>query len=580
MMAAGALNFDSKRWRRIPFLATQSKLFSRLCIVGIFLFVITTSANSQSAESKAKPTGSISGHITIAGKPAAGIAVAAVEGQSVNRRDALARAVSDVDGNYQIFGLKAGEYQIWTLTPELVTEPTAAPNYFPYAGAAKSVLLGADENVTGVDLKLIRGSVITGRVTNSENKPVVQEQIRLELLDANGNPRLGAIYRSYDQMFQTDDRGIYRIFDLLPGRYRVSVGYDPATDGLARGHRYDQTFYLDPTDQTKPGIVELSEGDEAKDIDVRVGSTSQTFSVSGRVIDSETGVSIVKAGITFSMVQKDKNRSGPGFITQTDDRGEFKLDGLSPGHYTVTPTSDYYGGNFYGDPVSFDITDKDVSGLELRTQPGLSLSGYISADGLSTKDLMALLPNLMIAASGVTPGTNQIRSSGRSVIAPDGTFNIGGLRAGSISLFVSTQRPSFVRAMINRLERDGVPVNPNFEMKDSLSGLHVVIDYGTGSVRGAVKFAGSDSQITDSRMNVTCKREGARDQTFAQVDARGHFLITNLAPGPYELTLIISSLTPRPPRPIPPQKQIINITNGSETEVIFDINPGQKPGGP
>ena len=237
-------------------MANHKKSASRILATAIFIIAVAAFARSQTPDPARKPTGSISGRITSEGKPAAGIPVAAVEGQSLNTRDAPARAYSDVDGNYQITGLKGGEYQVWTLTPSMVPEPSTSPNYSPYIGAAKSVLLGADENVSGVDLKLIRGAVITGRVTNADNKPVVEERVKLQLLDANGNPRFGAIGNAYDQMYQTDDRGIYRIFDLSPGRYRVSVGYDAATDGLTRTHRYDQTFYLDPTDQTKPGIVE------------------------------------------------------------------------------------------------------------------------------------------------------------------------------------------------------------------------------------------------------------------------------------------------------------------------------------
>jgi hypothetical protein len=180
----------------------------------------------------------------------------------------------------------------------------------------------------------------------------------------------------------------------------------------------------------------------------------------------------------------------------------------------------------------------------------------------------------------VTPGSDQSSSGGRAMVAPDGTFAIEGVRPGTVSMWVTTQRPSATRTIINRIERDGVPVNQSFEMRQSLSGLRVVIDYGTGTLRGTVKLEGSDAPITDSMMTVTCKREGARDQNFTQVDARGHFVLTNLAPGPFEVTLIISSLTPRPPRGIPPQKQIVNITKGAETEINFVVNLDPRPGTP
>ncbi len=164
-------------------------------------------------------------------------------------------------------------------------------------------------------------------------------------------------------------------------------------------------------------------------------------------------------------------------------------------------------------------------------------------------------------------------------MAQDGTFQIDGLRTGPTSLFISTQRPAFIRTNINRMERDGVAVNQNFDLKESLSGLHLVIDYGTGTIRGTVKFEGEPA-ITESRMYVNCKREGSREGNGVEVDARGHFVITNLPPGPTEVTLQVNALTPRPPGGIPLQKQIVNVANGSETEVTFVVHLPSRQGVP
>src|SRR5215471_2870787 len=139
---------------------------------------------------------------------------------------------------------------------------------------------------------------------------------------------------------------------------------------LRRSH-YDKTDYPDPNDQSKPGIVTLREADEAKNIDIRVQAPPPTYTISGRVIDEETGVPISRAGVTFTQPQKDKSPPVPGFIMQTDENGEFSYSGFAAGHYAVSASSGTYGGNFYGDPVYFDVTDKDVAGLELKTVPGL-----------------------------------------------------------------------------------------------------------------------------------------------------------------------------------------------------------------
>ena len=82
-------------------------------------------------------------------------------------------------------------------------------------------------------------------------------------------------------------------------------------------------------------------------------------------------------------------------------------------------------------------------------------------------------------------------------------------------------------------------------------------------------------------MYVSCKREGARDATGVQVDARGHFLIRNLSPGTYEVTVQVRAAGPSPSnRATPPQKQLVNVTNGSESEVTIVLDVRPREGGP
>jgi len=293
------------------------------------------------------------------------------------------------------------------------------------------------------------------------------------------------------------------------------------------------------------------------------------------VIDGETGVPIARAGVSFALVRKDATRV-PGFVMPTDERGEFNFGGFAPGHYSVSVSSEYYGGNFYSDPVYFDVTDQDVTKIEVKTTSGLSVSGVVVAEGMPTNELIKLLPSLTVSVSGTSKSDNQVRTGGRGLVAPDGSFQVEGLKPGPVSIFISTQRPPFARPMVTRIEREGVQVSENFDIQQSVSGLRVVIDYGTGVIRGTVKFDG-ETAIGDARIYVTCRREGARDGPGAQVDARGNFLITNLGEGAYEVTLQVNNLSPHPPRPTPPQKQIVKVTNGSESEVNFVVDLTPKP---
>jgi hypothetical protein len=237
-------------FRRIPMLSLKPALLLVSIIIAV-PFTLQIS-KAQSPDAKPKPTGSISGHVTIDGKAAAGLPIAAVAGNNINRRNSAARTSTDVEGYYLLLGLAPGQYQIWTLTPGFVAEPGTSSNYYSYYGSIKSIFLNTNEAVANVDLKLIRGSVITGRVTTT-NKPVAGEAVSLQFLDERGNPRPGNFGSAYDQMYQTDDQGVYRIYGLPPGRYRVSVGYDQANDGMVRTRHYEKTFYLDPNDESKAG---------------------------------------------------------------------------------------------------------------------------------------------------------------------------------------------------------------------------------------------------------------------------------------------------------------------------------------
>ena len=550
-------------------------------------------AHGQTSDAKPKLTGSISGHVTIGGKAAPGITVAAFGGDTINRRVAAAQSVTDGEGYYRLSGLAPAQYQIGPLTPNLTTaEPGSFGGYgFVQLGSSKNVFLAANEDADNIDLKLVRGGVITGRITDSENKPVVEERVSLQFVDENGNPprTAPAILPYNGQMYQTDDRGMYRIYGLPAGHYKVSVGADTARGVVTYSRRryFPQMFYPDATDQSKATVLELAEGGEVANIDIKVGSAADTFSVTGLVVDSETGLPISGARIGFMVAVKDPNRMSSTFSgVASDARGEFKLDGFGPGRYGAYLTSDYEGGEFYSDPVYFDVVDKDVSGVEVKAVHGLSLSGIVESEGLPKKDSAAQLSGLRVSVNVISGDINRVnaltpRSGGSATVMPDGSFQVNGLRPGHVSIGVSASGPNVTRPSIMRIEHDGVGITQGFEIQpgQSISGLRIVVNYGTGTIRGTVRFEGGSLPI-DSRTFVSCKREGARDGSGAQLDSRGHFVINGLAPGTYEVTLqLVPPPNPgRPQRPNPPQKQFVNVTNDAESEVTFivDLRPKEE----
>jgi len=543
---------------------------------------------AQTTDAKPKPTGSIAGKVTLGGKPAVGIKVAAL-GDDRNSRRAT-QATTDSEGRYRLYGLSAAQYMVMALAPNLVPAEKSSNLYSPYNVGAKTVLLSAAESVEDVDIKLVPGAVITGRVTDEEGKPVVEERIEIQRADEKVEPgRISPMsipISLNSQMLQTDDRGIYRLYGLPGGRYKVSAGAGPNAlfSSNSRG-RFPQVFYGDTNDATKATVVEVSEGGEATNIDIRLGHRSATFSIAGRVVDSETGAPIAGIRPTYGRISKDNPESGSylGGLP-TNSRGEFRFEGLEPGHYTLAASSRFDGGEFYSDPIVFDVVDRNITDLELRAVRGLTLSGLVLPDSETNKTLAQIGP-LRITVN-VRSGSNSPAntSTGSSLVAADGSFQIGGLRPGKATLFLYSSENPNRRPSLARIEHDGVDQTRGIDIPpgQSVSNVQVFISYGTGSIRGTVKFE-NGSLPPEMRVNASLYRNGRFAGRGAQPDARGRFRITDIPPGNYEVHLSVAFAVPTPPPfPRPPsyQKQFVTIVDDAEVEVTFTVDLKPREGGP
>ena len=529
-------------------------------------------ANGQTTEAKPKANGSISGHVTFGDKPAPGVVIAAFA-DSFSRTPA-ARATTDNDGHYALVGLAPGQYNVSALAPAFVGTGN---------GPGRIVALSLNETVESVDFKLVRGGVITGRVTDADNKPVMEERVDTLLVDENGNAANRQPERSLFnyQMNLTDDRGIYRLYGLPAGRYKISVGTNPNSGFVTTGPRgyYKQTFYPDVNDAAKATVVELSEGGEAANIDIVLGRRASTYRVFGRIVDSETGELVAGTQVSYGSMPRDATSFGAYIVLPANPKGEFRLEGLEPGRYGVQVGSQFDSGGYYSEPTFFEIVDSDISNLEIKVMRGVSLSGVVVTDGITSKEALALLSSLRITAS-VTNTSSSVRTStsGSSTIAGDGSFQINGLRPGKASLFLQNYANPALRAFsIARIEHDGIEQAQGFEITAGrpVSEVRVFITFGTGTIRGTVTITGG-TLPADARLLVRANRPGPTSNSgnSTQVDSRGHFMISNLAAGTYELTL--QRYPPpqyQPPkRPPPPLKQIVTVADGAETEVTFILD--------
>jgi protocatechuate 3,4-dioxygenase beta subunit len=571
---------------------SRTKRWLCFCSI-IFVFIAPSAARvyAQTPDTKVKPTGSISGHVTISQKAAPGILViAAIQGS----QSLMAQTTTDAEGNYHLNGLAAGQLNVTPVAPVYVVPAS------PMFGQGQVVNLSANEAVENIDFKLTRGGVITGKISDADGRPVIEERITLTPVDEKGAVNRGVpSYRPGNFMMNnTDDRGVYRLYGLPAGRYKVSVGEDAGRSAVIRSAGfYPKTYYPDAQDLARAEIVEVSEGGETKNIDIKVGRRSSTYSVSGRVVDADTNQPL--AGVFFSVgvVQQSQNQSyvngtsGPG--TPTNSQGEFRMEGLSPGRYAFTVGSSNYvpnatpGPKVYSDPLQFEILDADVSNLEIKAQRGLSISGVIVPDGITDKNILSRLSKLQVWAN-VNPGSSEIRffNNGSSAqVNPDGGFVIEGLRPGKVSIFVGANGPNSSGFAMTRVEHNGVVQGREIDLPrgQDLSGLRIFVTYGTGVIRGQIKVEGGVFP-SDALIFIIATRPNESNPFNTQADSRGRFLIKGVPPGTYEVMMQIANfgggqlvLTREVRRP---QRQTVTVADGADTEVVFTLDLGVTKEGP
>ncbi len=334
------------------------------------------------------------------------------------------KATTDQDGNYVIIDVPAGSYEVMPVAPAFVIGDLKNPR-------GQTVILGEGERVENINFPLVRGGVITGKVIDADGRPVIQQQVSRYRVDAFEQPsqQRGLTYAI--SSLSTDDRGIYRMFGIAAGRYKIAAGRsDGAFSGsLAIGRAsYKRVFHPDVSDQVKATVIDVSEGSEATNVDIALGRAMETFKASGRVIDDEKGLPIPNVKFGFQRIIGDHREYMNALVT-ANNHGDFIAESLIPGKYSVflmpEPNND-----LRVDATSFDVVDQDVDGLTIKLTKGASLAGVVVLEG-ENKSAFAKLVQLQlqayVSAEGVGSGIGRYANS---IIATDGSFRLGGLPSG------------------------------------------------------------------------------------------------------------------------------------------------------
>ncbi len=510
----------------------------------IIFFVILAAILSTGAFAQTPPatSQSISGRVILDdGQPAAG---ASIEASPIGARSRGYEATADEAGNFKLAELAAGSYIISASAPGFVVE-----------GNQASKIYRAGESVT---LRLVKGGVITGRVTDVADEPLVGVEVILyRIRDEKGN--LPGIIRIINA--KTDDRGIYRAFGLEPGAYIIGVEVD---SGGGYGARDVPTWYPATTRAAANEVV-VHVGEEVTNIDIRHRGGAG-YAISGTV-SGETESSLPFGGI--GVVVFDAATKAP--VAQGYTTGEsksFNTAGLADGEYEIIAQVYAQEGEMAASsPRHITIRGADVTGIGLKLATFGSLSGRVLIERPAS-----------ISASNPPPkcdSKNQIeeilihaRSEGRNPrsmnalmaennrptnrIAPDakGEFAIRSLEADSYR--IETDLPGenwYVRSITQPVPQpasgaakrtDAARSGVNLKSGEKLSGIEIAIAEGAAGLKGRVVAAKENQKLPSSLRIylVPAEPAAAEDVLRYQEIMAGKdrfFEFKHLAPGKYFL---------------------------------------------
>jgi hypothetical protein len=258
-------------------------------------------------------------------------------------------AITDSTGRYIIRNAAPGEYTIRAALPGYIP-PMKDGVPLEEGGAIRRITVNIERPQT-VNFSLAPGSVLAGRVLDPLGRPAESAIVEAILLSdvASG-------VRSTRNV-QADDRGQYRLFGLVPGRYRLSVDYRSpfAQMPLWVQESWVKTYFPGTPDLSRAALVEVGNGGvvEGLDFGFQVG---QAFKISGTVTDpgrdKRSGIpdfyllpldpGATKVNEAPRMVQN-AAQGGPGRTP-----GSFEIRGIRQGRYLL------YAEDWQVEPVMHD----------------------------------------------------------------------------------------------------------------------------------------------------------------------------------------------------------------------------------
>lgn len=334
-------------------------------------------ATSPNANPSPSPviTGSIKGRLVADdGQP---LTNANVMLQSLSAAPSVKPARVDAEGRFTFDDLPPAAYLVVATAPGYIDRSMSQGNPSEWPRH----LIGSNVRIT-----MIRGGVITGTVTNAKGEPITG--VPVHALATGDNASSLSAFFTGGGMSETDDRGIYRIYGLLPGQYVVQAGGKGSFgQPSASGFDMDVPTYYPASTRDTAVPVSVRGGDETTGIDIKYRGT-EGHTISGSILGDIASNSMVGALTVFLSHANSTAALALEIVpVSADPRRGFSFNGVADGDYDVF--AGYFTGLSENGLMAIrrvTVRGGDVTGIELRLAPLGSIAGSITLDPIKPED--------------------------------------------------------------------------------------------------------------------------------------------------------------------------------------------------
>lgn len=438
-------------------------------------------------------------------------------------------AVSGADGIFRIEGILPGRYHLFAERTGLLETDRQRSR-----GDGRVLTLAAGQELKGLRIRLLAAAVMRGRVTDEDGDPLPDAQVSV----LRQTYKLGHSRWEQAGGERTNDIGEYRVPNLAPGNYYVSVSPPPdfrslieaggagpkKDDASVTSVSYQTIFYPGTADRSQAAPIQLHAGDEFP-LNFSLTPTP-SLSIRGAVVNlpPRTSASIMLQSRDFGLILN-------GAEMHKD--GSFVIRDVSPGSYTISATVENAPMPMMA-RQSLQVANS-IEGLRLAPQPGATVRGHLRVEGKGSA-VLGISGDVFVSIEPSDASEDASAVPLITHVANDGSFEWKDVAPGNYYVQLVAQSDAgqdwFVKSVLN----GGVEVRDSgLAINGGITSVEVV-----ASTQGAV----ADGVVTDSKgepvanavvVAVPEPRLRGREDHYRKTvsDQSGRFMLRGVPPGEY-----------------------------------------------